>query len=96
VLRPRLAHEGGAREVVTSLCPECDEGGRFEELFYTDERGRLLPYVMWMEHRGLDPATGTASEVSRETRREADLSPRTEDNTGNIIPIPTTVKGETL
>jgi len=55
VRRPRLQHEEGAREVVTSLCPECDTGGRFEELFYTDERGRLLTYVGWMEHRGLAP-----------------------------------------
>lgn len=61
VIRPRLEHEAGAREVVTSLCPACDEGGRFEETFYTDERGRLLPYPLWMEHRGLDPAKATGS-----------------------------------
>ena len=54
VLRARLAHEIGARAVVTSCCPLCDEGN-FEELFYTDATGRGLTYVQWMESRGLEP-----------------------------------------
>lgn len=54
VLRPRLEHEKGARETVTSLCPECDSGGSFEETFYTDESGRLLTYAKWIEHKGLE------------------------------------------
>ena len=55
VMRPRLAHEVGATEVVTNDCPECESGGNFEELFYGHKDGRLLTYVEWMESRGLEP-----------------------------------------
>ena len=54
VLRPRLSHEIGAREIVTSLCPECDTGN-FEETFYTDATGRELTYIQWMEKRRQEP-----------------------------------------
>jgi hypothetical protein len=55
VVRLALEHEIGAKEVVTSLCPVCDTGGGFEELFYTAPTGKLMTYAEWMEFRGLQP-----------------------------------------
>lgn len=55
VLRPRLEHEADASEVACSLCPECDDGGSFEELFYGMRDGRLLPYVLYMQETGREP-----------------------------------------
>jgi hypothetical protein len=48
-----LAHEANAREVVTSLCTQCDTGD-FEETFYGHPDGRLLPWGLWMESQGLE------------------------------------------
>ena len=52
VLRPRLEHEEHAREIAVSFCPACDEGGGFEETFYTDAAtGEMLPWTIYMENR---------------------------------------------
>lgn len=53
VLRSRMEHEANAREVITSLCPECDTGN-FEETFYTHPNGRLMTWPEWTDSQGLE------------------------------------------